>query len=124
MVETNIDSGIFMAIQMAGIEALKHAKKNVARIQKIYHERRDIFVDGLNAIGWKTEKPRATFYVWTPVLKRQTSVTLTKVLLDNANVVVTPGNGFGLSGEGYVRMALTVDKARLQEAITRIRKVI
>lgn len=123
-VKSNIDSGVFTAIQMAGVEALKFVKRDLIRIKKIYQERRNVLVDGLNKIGWKIEKPKATFYVWAPVLKRHTSVTLTRLLLEKANVVVTPGNGFGNAGEGYVRMALTVDKKRLKEAVARIKKII
>ncbi len=123
-VKSNIDSGVFTAIQMAGVEALKFVKRDLIRIKKIYQERRNVLVDGLNKIGWKIEKPKATFYVWAPVLKRHTSVTLARLLLEKANVVVTPGNGFGSAGEGYVRMALTVDKKRLKEAVSRIKKII
>lgn len=123
-VKSNIDSGVFTAIQMAGVIALKYVNRDLKRIKKIYQERRDVFVEGLNRIGWKVEKPKATFYVWAPTLKRNTSVTLAKLLLDQANVIVTPGNGFGQAGEGYVRMALTVDKNRLKEAVERIKKVI
>ena len=123
-VKSNIDSGIFTAVQMAGVEALKRVDRDIAKTKKIFQERRDILIEGLNKIGWKIKKPKATFYVWAPVLKRQTSVTLTKLLLDKANVIVTPGNGFGSAGEGYIRMALTVDKRRLKEAVSRIKKVI
>jgi len=123
-VKSNIDSGIFNAIQMVGVEALRHADKTAKKIQKLYGERRDILVDGLNHMGWEIPKPKATFYVWAPVPDRFTSASLAKKLLEEADVVVTPGNGFGSSGEGYVRMALTVDKARLKEVIDRIRRVI
>lgn len=123
-VKSNIDSGVFAAIQWSGVEALRYIKENEARLKNIYQERRDILVDGLNKIGWNIDKPKATFYVWAPVLKRHTSFTLAKLLLDKADVIVTPGNGFGSAGEGYVRMALTVDKHRLKEAVARIKKVI
>ncbi|MFH1791509.1 MAG: LL-diaminopimelate aminotransferase [Candidatus Omnitrophota bacterium] len=123
-VKSNIDSGIFTAIQTAGIEAFKQADRHLEDFNRIYRERRNILIDGLNGIGWKIEKPKATFYVWAPVLQRYTSITLAKVLLEEAAVVVTPGNGFGSSGEGYIRMALTVSKDRIREAVERIRKVI
>jgi len=123
-VKSNIDSGVFNAIQTAGIEALKHIEKVVKHSKDLYQRRRDVLVDGLGKIGWKIEKPPATFYVWARVPKRYTSVTLSSGLLDRANVVVTPGNGFGETGEGYVRMALTVGEARLKEAADRIGKVL
>ncbi len=119
-VKSNIDSGVFSAIQRAGIVALENYEKHINSIIKIYAERRDILVDGLNRIGWNIEKPKATFYVWAKVPPRHTSATFAKDLLDKADIVVTPGNGFGESGEGYIRMALTVDKNRLAEAVGRI----
>jgi len=123
-VKSNIDSGVFTVIQWAGVEALKFVDKTLAGFRTIYEERRDVFVEGLNKSGWKIEKPKATFYVWAPTLKGHTSASFTKLLLDKADVVVTPGNGFGAAGEGYIRMALTVDKNRLKEAVERIKKVI
>jgi len=123
-VNPNIDSGIFTAIQVAGITALKGIDKTVARSNDLYQKRRDVLVEGLNKIGWTIQKPKATFYVWAPVIKRHTSITLAKLLLETTALVVTPGNGFGASGEGYIRMALTVDKAKLKEAVNRIKKVI
>ena len=89
---------------------------------KVYEQRRDILVDGLNSLGWNVQKPKATFYVWARVLPRYTSATFAKALLDKCDIVATPGNGFGSHGEGYVRMALTVDKRRLSEAVERVRK--
>ncbi len=123
-VKSNIDSGVFNAIQASGVEAIKRVDRVSKSIKGLYQRRRNVFVDGLNKIGWKVTKPRATFYVWAPVLGRYTSASLAKELLDKADVVVTPGNGFGSSGEGYVRMALTVGERRLREAVDRIRKVI
>jgi LL-diaminopimelate aminotransferase len=89
---------------------------------RIYSQRRDVLVDGLKKLGWDVEKPKATFYVWARVPKRYTSATFAKALLEKCDIVVTPGNGFGECGEGYVRMAITVDKRRLAEAVERIRK--
>ena len=123
-VKSNIDSGVFNAIQTAGAEALKRIDRVTRTARDIYEKRRDVFIKGLNAIGWKVPAPKATFYVWARVPGRDTSVSLARRLLEKADVVVTPGNGFGTSGEGYVRMALTVDESRLKEAIERIKKVI
>jgi len=122
-VKSNIDSGIFTAVQHAAIQALKGIDR-MARTMKVYQSRRDVFVDGLNKIGWSVDKPKATFYVWAPVIKRHTSITLAKLLLDEASCVVTPGNGFGPSGEGYIRVALTRDESLLREAVKRISKIL
>jgi LL-diaminopimelate aminotransferase len=121
-VKSNIDSGIFSAIQRAGMVALDNYDKHIKGVLKIYQERRDILVDGLNSVGLKVEKPKATFYVWTKVPSRYTSATFAKALLDHCDIIATPGNGFGDHGEGYVRFALTVDKKRIKEAVQRIKK--
>ena len=123
-VNANVDSGVLNAIQMAGIAALKKIASVTRSANALYQKRRDIFVDGLNKIGWNIPKPKATFYVWAPVFGRHTSVTLAQALLDKADVIATPGNGFGASGEGYIRMALTVDVGRLKEAVARIAKIV
>ncbi len=121
-VKSNIDSGVFSAIQRAAVTALAHYDGHINKINKIYQERRNVLVDGLNSIGWDVAKPKAAFYVWAKVKARYTSALLAKDMLDKADIVVTPGNGFGEHGEGYIRMALTVDKARLREAVDRIKK--
>jgi LL-diaminopimelate aminotransferase len=121
--KSNLDSGIFQAIQEAGIEALKLGDKIVEPSRKIYQERRDILVDGLRAVGLECEKPRATFYVWVSVPDGLTSAQFTSRLLEEAGVVTTPGNGFGEPGEGYVRFTVCVDKERLKEVAERIRHV-
>ncbi len=123
-VKSNIDSGVFNAIQMAGVKALGKVDKVAEGLKALYEKRRDVFTEGLRNAGWNVPKPKATFYVWARVFGRYTSVSLARKLLDKAGVVVTPGNGFGENGEGYVRMALTVDKARLKEAVDRIRRVL
>ena len=121
--KSNLDSGIFQAIQEAGIEALNLGDKIVEPSRKIYQERRDILVDGLRAVGLECDKPRATFYVWVSVPKGLSSAEFTATLLDEAGVVTTPGNGFGAAGEGYVRFTVCVDKTRLKEVAERIRQV-
>lgn len=120
-VKSNIDSGVFFAIQWAGIAALDHYDEHMRKVLGIYEQRRDALVDGLNSIGWDVAKPKATFYVWCAVPERHTSATFARELLEKADIVATPGNGFGESGEGYVRMALTVDIGRIREAVERIR---
>jgi LL-diaminopimelate aminotransferase len=123
-VKANIDSGIFTAIQRAGIAALTRGDESVSRMRGVYQERRDALIDGLNRIGWNVKKPKATFYIWTPTLKGKDSRAMAKFLLDEADIIVTPGVGFGSSGEGYIRMALTVGTERLTQAVERIKKVL
>lgn len=119
-VKSQIDSGAFDAVQLAGIEAMKNCAKDVERMCGIYQERRDILVSGLNRLGLKVEPPKATFYVWTPCPEGMSSSQFTMRLLNEAGIVSTPGSGFGAAGEGYVRFALTVGKARLSEAVERL----
>ncbi|HEY7217070.1 MAG TPA: LL-diaminopimelate aminotransferase [Candidatus Binatia bacterium] len=121
--KSNLDSGIFQAVQEAGIEALRLGDQIVEPSRTIYQERRDILVDGLRAVGLECDKPRATFYVWVACPKGLPSADFTAKLLDEAGVVTTPGNGFGEAGEGYVRFTVCVDKERLREVAERIRRV-
>lgn len=119
-VKSNIDSGAFQAVQIAGITALEGDQACVDDMRQTYAERRDILVAGLLSAGFSVEKPRATFYLWVEVPQGHTSAGLASLLLTQAGIVTTPGNGFGAAGEGYVRMALTVDRARIHEAVKRI----
>jgi LL-diaminopimelate aminotransferase len=121
--KSNLDSGIFQAIQEAGIEALKLGDKIVEPSRKIFQERRDILVDGLRAVGLECETPRATFYVWVSNPEGFSSAEFTAKLLEEAGVVTTPGNGFGEAGEGYVRFTVCVDKSKLKEVAERIRQI-
>lgn len=121
-VKSNIDSGIFQAIQIAGIAALKNGDSIIEENNKVYDGRRQVFVSGLKEIGWKVDAPKATFYVWVKLPKKaKSSIELAQVLLERANIVATPGVGFGKHGEGYVRFALTVGKEVLKEAVERIK---
>lgn len=119
-VKSNIDSGAFQAVQIAGIAALEGDQACVEDMRRTYAERRDILVAGLRSIGLSMEKPRATFYLWVEVPQGYTSTEFTGLLLTEAGIVTTPGNGFGTAGEGYIRMALTVDRERIREAVERI----
>jgi LL-diaminopimelate aminotransferase len=123
-VKSNIDSGIFSAVQVSAVTAIKESDSHISEMRKVYQERRDILVDGLNAMGWKVNKPKATFYVWAGIPKGNSSIDFCARILEKANIVVTPGVGFGASGEGYIRFALTVDKARIKEAVERLKKII
>lgn len=122
-VKSNVDSGLFQAIQEAAIRALRSADALIEPSRRIFQERRDVLVSALRSAGLKCEKPRATFYVWVEVPGGLSSTEFTAKLLDDAGIVTTPGNGFGAPGEGYVRMALCVDKERLKEVGERIRQV-
>jgi LL-diaminopimelate aminotransferase len=119
-IKSNIDSGVFNAIQYAGIAALDSDQSCVRENCAILQERRDILVGGLNKLGYDVEPPKATFYVWLTVPPGFTSMAFTTHLLEKAGVVTIPGNGLGEPGEGYVRLALTVPKERLEEALTRL----
>jgi len=123
LIKSNIDSGAFQAVQIAGIAALEGDQACVENMNREYTERRDVLVDGLIGLGLSVEKPRATFYVWIEVPEGYTSAEFTSHLLSKGGIVVTPGNGFGSAGEGYVRMALTVGNERLKEVIERIRAI-
>ncbi len=122
-IKSNIDSGVFNAVQYAGIAALEEDQQCVVEMQKIYQERRDVLLAGLQRVGLHPEVPRATFYVWCPVPAAYTSKQFTSLLLKECGIVTTPGSGFGEPGEGYVRMALTVSRERLEEAVARIQKL-
>ncbi len=119
-IKSNIDSGIFEAIQVAGIEALEGDQQCVADMRAIYTERRNVLIEGLEKLGIKAKSPSATFYVWFEVPSGYTSSSFAGLLLEKAGIMVTPGNGFGGPGEGYVRMALTVSRERLAEAVERM----
>ena len=122
-VKTNIDSGLFQAIQEAGIEALNRYDTPIPNIIRIYEGRRDVMVKGLREMGLEVDLPRATFYLWIRVPRGYTSAQFATLLIEQAGIVATPGNGFGEAGEGYIRMTLTVDESRLQEAIERLKKI-
>jgi len=128
-VKSQIDSGCPIFIQKAvikGLEEYKSEKKPeiVEKNIKIYEQRRDVLIKGLNEMGWETELPKATFYVWTKIPKNERdSMEFTKKLI-NVGVVITPGIGFGEHGEGYVRFALTQPLERIKDALERIKKVI
>jgi LL-diaminopimelate aminotransferase len=122
-IKANTDSGIFTAIQMAAKTALDEYETLTPAIRALYRERRDAFVGGLRKLGWNVPVPGATFYVWIPCPPGIRSMDLCGRLLDEANIVTTPGIGFGTSSEGYIRAALTVDTPRLLEAVDRIARL-
>jgi len=123
-VKGNVDSGQFNAIQVAGVVALQHYDHpDVKKQMAIYRERRDALHSGLTALGWKFRKPTAGFFCWANTPKNLPSMDLCSRLIEEAHVVTVPGGGFGPAGEGYLRMALTVDVSRIKEAVERIGKL-
>ena len=122
IIKTNIDSGIFKAIQQAGVEALTGPQDNIEKMNNIYTGRRNVVINGLNKLGWNLKPTKATFYIWIPTLNKMKSVDFANLLLEKTGIIVTPGIGYGEYGEGYVRIALTVEEKRLEEAIGRMEK--
>lgn len=120
-VKSNLDSGVFGAVQSAAIEAITHTDHvQVRAMMDLYRQRRDVLVEGLRGAGWKLQSPTATFYVWARCPKGDDSMAVAHRILEEGGVVVIPGIGFGKYGEGYVRFALTVDADRMREAASRI----
>ncbi len=122
-VKSNLDSGIFGAVQDAAIAALTGPQDCRADLLAMYQMRRDCLVEGLRGCGCPVEAPQAAFYAWVPVPAGMTSSEVTMRLIEEAGIVTTPGNGFGPSGEGFIRMTLTAPEERLREAVERIVKM-
>ncbi|MEN9271515.1 MAG: pyridoxal phosphate-dependent aminotransferase [Thermostichales cyanobacterium HHBFW_bins_127] len=120
-VKTNVDSGVFKAIQRAALAGFQTSEADLQALMGVYQKRRDIIVEGLQSLGWPIEKPKATLYVWAPVPKGYTSTEFVSLLLDKCGIVVAPGNGYGAAGEGFFRIALTVADERMAEAVERMR---
>ncbi|MFH1457874.1 MAG: LL-diaminopimelate aminotransferase [Candidatus Omnitrophota bacterium] len=123
-VKSNMDSGIFSAIQLAGVAALEGPQAHIKDMCQLYQQRRDILIKSLHSLGWPADSPKATFYVWMKVPRKTDSITFAQVLLKKADIVVTPGVGFGRYGGGFIRMALTVPEERIEEAIRRLKKIL
>jgi LL-diaminopimelate aminotransferase len=119
--KTNIDSGIFDAIQRAGIAAIDGPQDYLEECVDRYRHRRDLLCDGLKSMGVVVEPPKGSIYVWVPVPEGHTSESYTTFLLDEADIVVAPGNGYGPSGQGFVRFSLTIADERLEEGVERLR---
>jgi LL-diaminopimelate aminotransferase len=118
--KTNLDSGVFNAIQRAGIAALAGPQDHLDSLRATYQKRRDLVVGTLNRLGWDLEPPLGSIYVWAPTPAGEPSAAYADRLLDRAGVVVAPGRGYGERGEGYIRISLTVSDDRLEEAMDRI----
>ena len=119
--KTNVDSGIFDAVQRAGIAAIDGPQDYLEECVDRYRHRRDLLCDGLKSMGVDVTPPKGSIYVWVPVPGDHTSETYTKFLLDEAALVVAPGTGYGPSGEGFVRFSLTIADERLEEGVERLR---
>lgn len=118
--KTNMDSGMFGAVQRAAAAALTGSQECVREMCRIYTRRRDLLVHALRSIGMHVEPPKGTIYLWAPVPEGYTSASFTETVLEQADVVVTPGAAYGAAGEGYVRLSLTIADERLEEAVRRI----
>ncbi len=119
--KSNIDSGIFQAVQLAGLKALQSPQADIDARNAIYEKRRTLLTVALKNLGLGVYDSKATFYVWARVPKAFSSAAYTKMLLEKAHIVATPGSGFGARGEGYVRFSLTVSEERITKAVERMR---
>jgi len=119
--KTNIDSGMFEPVQLAAAAALDRGYEEPRRMSKIYQRRRDLVVGALREIGVNVATPKATIYVWAPVPEGHDSASYCELVLEESGVVVSPGSSYGPNGEGFFRISLTVDDARLSEAVERMR---
>src|SRR5688500_11579732 len=119
--KTNVDSGLFEAVQMAGAEALTGPQDSVREMCAIYTRRRDLVIGALREIGIDLEPPKGTIYVWAPVPEGHTSASFCEEVLEQSGVVVSPGSAYGPNGEGFFRISLTVPDERLAEAVERMR---
>jgi LL-diaminopimelate aminotransferase len=120
--KTNVDSGMFEAVQLAGAAALTGQRRLIDEMNEIYARRRDLVVRTLREIGVTVEPPKGTIYVWAPVPEGHTSASFAELVLEEAAVVVSPGSMYGPSGEGYFRISLTTPDERLTEALERMRE--
>ena len=120
VVKSNLDSGIPNAIQYMGIEALKSSEEEIGKRNLIYESRRDRVVASLNRIGLRVDPPKASLYVWARIPDGFTSAEFAELILEETDVVVTAGNGYGPSGEGYIRLSLTISEEDLDEGLKRL----
>jgi len=124
-IKSNLDSGIFQAIQLAAKKALDADENVVTELVDIYKKRRDFLIKGLKSIGWDVPCPKSTFYIWTRLPEGYTSSTdFVKKLITEAGIITTPGVGFGEHGEGYVRFALTVGEDKITKAIEKLKTIL
>ena len=122
-VKSNLDSGIPQAIQYMAIEAMNMTDNQVRERNDVYESRRNKVVETLNSIGIELDPPKASLYVWAPVPAGYDSASFTSLLLDEADIVVTPGNGYGPSGEGYIRLSLTINDVDMARGLDRLKSL-
>jgi len=122
-IKTNMDSGVFGVVQQAAIAALKGDQRCVAAMRAVYRERRDLLVQGLQQLGLQVRPQRATFYLFVRVPDGTSSMDYAGRLMRELGIVVTPGVGFGERGEGFVRFSLTVETARIAQAVERMKRL-
>jgi alanine-synthesizing transaminase len=122
------DYGIFQAVQIAGIIAMRHCDEDIAAQNRCYQSRRDVVCEGLARIGWQVDKPRASMFVWAKVapehLKSKGTIDYAMDLMEHAEVAVAPGRAFGENGEGYMRIALVENEQRLRQAVRNISRFV
>ncbi|WP_218082398.1 LL-diaminopimelate aminotransferase [Anthocerotibacter panamensis] len=120
-IKSNVDSGAFKAIQAAAMAGFTTTEAQLQQLMGVYQNRRDAIVSGLQSLGWPITAPKATLYVWAAIpVSYATSTDFVTALLEQCGIIVAPGNGYGTCGEGYFRIALTVEDHRIQEAIQRM----
>ncbi|NHN29257.1 aminotransferase class I/II-fold pyridoxal phosphate-dependent enzyme [Paenibacillus agricola] len=120
ILKSNIDYGVFKAVQEAGIAALEEDMEQDHSVAALYERRRDIVIEGLAAVGWVISKPKATMFIWARIPVGWTSRQISREMVAAVGVVVIPGDAFGKEGEGYVRIALVQDEEKLREAVRRM----
>ena len=120
--KTNVDSGLFEAVQLAGAAALEGPRERITEMNEIYARRRDLVVGALREIGVEVERPKGTIYVWAPVPDGHTSTSFAELVLEEAAVVISPGSMYGPSGEGFFRISLATPDERITEAVERMRE--
>ena len=120
-VKSNVDSGVFKAIQKAAIAAFSTTEEELQSLVAVYQKRRDILIKGLQSLGCPIQPTLASLYVWVPVPQNYTSQEFVTLLLEKCGIVVAPGNGYGASGEGFFRIALTVEEEQIYEALQRMK---
>ncbi|MCT7974825.1 pyridoxal phosphate-dependent aminotransferase [Laspinema olomoucense] len=120
-VKSNVDSGVFKAIQRAAIAGFSTTEEELQSVISVYQNRRDILIQGLQSLGWPISPPKATLYVWTPVPPGYSSAEFVTLLLEKCGIIVPPGNGYGAAGEGFFRIALTLTEERIIEGIHRMK---
>jgi len=123
-VKTNIDSGVFNAVQRAAVAALDSGMPHLPELVATYQRRRDRIMEVFWDAGWRVDAPKGALYIWLPTPPGESSVAFTARLLEEAGIVVAPGTGYGPSGEGFIRLSLTIPDARLEEGCERVRKAL